>query len=80
MIFEVLINVLCELLAAMMKGYNFVSLPLDAIAVLGEFCQYGAYIVGADLMLIFCSSVVFWMTVKGSVGLLLFLWRLLPFT
>ena len=80
MIFEGLIAILCELIVGALGAFNMVSLPVNMIQALGAFCSYGAYIVGADLLLIFCSSVLLWMTIKGTLGLVLFIWRLLPFT
>lgn len=80
MIFEALINILCELIIGAMSAFNMVTLPVNLIQALGAFCSYGAYIVGADLLLIFCSCVFMWMTIKGVLGLILFIWRLLPLT
>lgn len=80
MIFEALINILCELIVAALSGFNLVTLPVNLIQALGAFCSYGAYIVGADLLLVFCSCVLLWMSIKGVLGLILFIWRLLPLT
>lgn len=80
MIFEGLINILCELIVVAMNGFNLVALPVNVIEALGAFCSYGAYIVGADLLLVFCSCVLGWATIKGGLGLILFIWRLLPLT
>ena len=80
MIFEALINILCELIVGALEGFNLVTLPVNLIQALGAFCSYGAYIVGADLLLVFCSCVLMWMSIKAVVGLVLFIWRLLPLT
>lgn len=80
MIFEALINVLCGLIVGLLNGFNLVALPVNLIQALGSFCSYGAYIVGVDLLLVFCSCVLMWATIKGVLGLVLFIWRLLPLT
>lgn len=80
MIFEIPINLLCRLIVTALEGLNLVTLPVNAIQALGAFCAYGSHVVGADLLLIFCSCVLGWAVVKGTLGLLLFIWRLLPFT
>ena len=80
MIFEPLINLLTNLVVEAMQGFNLVTVPVNAIEALGTFCAYGNAIVGADLMLIFASTVLAWMTIKAGLGLILFIWRLLPFT
>lgn len=80
MIFEALISILCELIVGALEGFNLVTLPVNLIQALGAFCSYGAYIVGADLLLVFCSCVLMWMSIKAVVGLVLFIWRLLPLT
>lgn len=80
MIFEGLINILCGLIVGVLQGFNMVTLPVNLIQALGAFCSYGAYIVGADLLLIFASCVLMWMTIKSVLGIILFIWRLLPLT
>lgn len=80
MIFEIPINLLCGLIVRALEGLNLVALPVNAIQALGAFCAYGSHVVGADLLLIFCSCVLGWAVLKGTLGLLLFIWRLLPLT
>ena len=80
MIFETLIDYFVSLLSLAIDGFHAVSLPFDLISALGTVVSYGSFVVGADLMLIFCSCVVGWLTLKISVGIIIFVWRLLPFT
>lgn len=80
MIFEGLINLLCELLVNALTGFNLVTLPVNLVQALGAFCSYGSYVVGADLLLVFCSCVLGWSGLKAILGIFLFVWRLLPFT
>lgn len=80
MIFEIPINLLCGLIVKVLEGINLVTLPVNAIQALGAFCAYGSHVVGADLLLIFSSCVLGWAVLKATLGLLLFIWRLLPLT
>lgn len=80
MIFEWFTDMLIEVLGFGVVGCQAVGLPLQAIDTLSLFCGYGAWVVGADLMLIFASMVLFWSMVKVGLGTILFIWRLLPFT
>ena len=57
-----------------------VNLTTDTLHVIGEFCGIASWIVGADLLYLIGGCIVFWFTVKITVGILLFVWRLLPFT
>ncbi|MCC8024313.1 MAG: hypothetical protein LIP16_03295 [Clostridium sp.] len=57
-----------------------VTLPVDMINVLASILGYGNWIVGVDLLLVFAACVYFWTMTKLSIGLLLFIWRLLPLT
>lgn len=80
MIFEVLINLLCDLIVGSLNAFNYVALPVNLIQALGTFCSYGSYVVGADLLLTFSACVLGWAVIKGTLGLILFIWRLLPLT
>jgi len=80
MIIEFFLDIICDLLVGGFHGAAFVSIPHEAIFVLATFTGYGNYIVGSDLLLVFCGVIAFWMTIKLFVGLVLFVWRLIPFT
>lgn len=62
-------------LSGLVFAYN--SAPLS---VIGEFCSVGSWLIGSDLLFIVGGSIVFWFGVKTTVGIVLFIWRLLPFT
>lgn len=80
MIVEFFCNIIVALLTGAINGLSVVTLPVDLVGALSAFIGYGNAIVGVDLLLIFAASVSLWMTAKLSVGVLLFVWRLLPFT
>lgn len=80
MIVEGLVDFALMLIEGLFSGLQLVSLPTDILTALLDFLCYGTWVVGADLMGIFIASVVAWMGIKFSVGLVLFIWRLLPLT
>lgn len=80
MILEGLINMFVSFLLALLDTLSILTLPLDMITVLHEFCVYGSYVVGSDLLMLFASLVFMWTTAKLAVGIGIRLWELLPFT
>ena len=50
------------------------------IGALATCVQYGQYIMGADLFLAVLASAMFWIGLKATAGLLIFIWKLLPLT
>lgn len=80
MIVETLIGLFCGLLDGMLNAVSLVSIPIEGISVLATVTGYGSYVVGADLLLTFAGCVSAWMLLKLTVGIGLFIWRLLPLT
>lgn len=80
MIQESLIQWVCDLLISACSVFEFINLPIDAINVLTTLLAYGVWVVGSDILLLFSGSVLLWFGVKSSLGLLVWLWKLLPFT
>lgn len=80
MIFGSMIDLLTNALGLLLGSVDALSLPTDGIQAIATFSAYGSWVVGSDLLLVFASSVFFWMTLKLTLGAFLFVWRLLPFT
>lgn len=80
MILEALISLFCSFILGLLDLISVVSLPLDAITVLQQFCVYGSYVVGSDLLMLFASVVFTWTAAKLSVGLAIRVWEMLPLT
>ena len=80
MILETIINIFCVMLDGLLSGFELVQIPKQGIEALATVTAYGSYVVGADLLLCFASVVATWMLIKITVGVGLFLWRLLPLT
>ncbi len=80
MIVEFFINMFVAFLDTLISAVSMVTLPIDMISALSTVSAYGSWVVGSDLLLIFATCVFTWTTVKIGIGLVLFVWRLLPFT
>ncbi|MGC6178118.1 hypothetical protein [Bacteroides xylanolyticus] len=80
MIIEFFINMFVAFLDTLISAVSMVTLPIDMISALSTVSAYGSWIVGSDLLLIFATCVFTWTTIKIGIGLVLFVWRLLPFT
>lgn len=46
---------------------------------LGEIAGFGIWVIGDDMWLIFMTSITAWLTFKMTWGIVLFIYRLLPF-
>lgn len=80
MIIEMMFNVFVGLMRATIGGSMGITLPVGLVAPLGQVAKYGSYVVGSDLLLSVCVCVFAWMTVRLTAGLIIFVWKLLPFT
>lgn len=80
MIIEFFINTFVAFLDVLIGAVSMVTLPIDMISAITTVSAYGSWVVGSDLLLIFATCVFTWTTVKLGMGLVLFVWRLLPFT
>lgn len=80
MIGETLIDLFFSILRAAFSGLEIVGLPYQAINALTTIMSYGIWIVGADIMVLFSSMIVGWWAVKLAVGLVVWIWELLPLT
>ena len=80
MIVETVFSWACTFFQGLFSLFQIVDLPVNFIDVLLDILCYGVWVVGADLIAIILSNVVFWLTLKYQIGLIVWLWRLLPFT
>lgn len=70
----------CKLLLSLIPSFAIAtSNPIDLKPLLEVTC-FGVWVVGADLMALILSSVFIWFTTKLTLGLILWIWDLLPFT
>lgn len=78
MIVEGIVDLFFATLSQAFLGLEIVGLPLQYINALQTILVYGTWVVGADIMAIFVAMVVGWWSIKLSVGLVVWLWELIP--
>lgn len=76
-----MINGILELTKNLILGgldvIDSLGLPTDLILAFANYTGYGVWFIGADLCLKIAASIVFWIGLKLSLGLALFIWRLI---
>lgn len=80
MIIEFLINGVVSLFSGLISAVSLVSLPSDLITSLSTVISYGSWIVGSDLMLTFATCIYVWTGLRITIGLVTFIWKMLPLT
>lgn len=80
MIIETLVQTFTSAICVLISTCGVLSLPIDLIKTLQAITCYGAFVVGSDILLIFCGIVSFWLLAKIPLGLFIFIWKLLPLT
>ena len=80
MIIETVFHWACNLIVGFFSVFEFINLPLDVISTLYTILCYGVWVVGSDVILLFTSSVMLWVSFKATVGLAIWLYKLLPLT
>lgn len=80
MIVENTIDLFFSILRMAFQGMEVIGLPLQVINTLQTILVYGIWIVGADIMAIFVALIVSWWAIKLTVGVVIWLWELLPLT
>lgn len=80
MIGEALISLCLGIFRLLFGTLEFIQLPTQIISTLGTILVYGNWVVGVDILSLFVASVVFWWGVHLSIGLAVWLWKMLPLT
>ena len=80
MIVESVVDLFFSVLSTAFAGFEIIGLPYQFINTLATILTYGTWIVGADIMALFVGNIVGWWIIKFTIGLVLFLWELLPLT
>ena len=80
MIVEGLLDLFALLFQGALSGIEILTLPLDLMNFLQDILCYGIWVIGFDMMALVISSVLGWWVVKATVGLVIFIWKLLPLT
>ena len=79
MILESVTGLACRILYTLFSTLEVVSLPIDLISTLATILQYGTWVVGADILLLFTGSVALWWGVKASLGIAIWVYEHIPF-
>ena len=80
MIVESIVDLFFASLSQAFLGLEIVGLPLQYINTIQTIIVYGTWIVGADIIAIFVAMIATWWTTKFVIGLVIWVWELLPFT
>ena len=80
MIGETLIDLFFSVLTGLFSTFEVFNLPTQLISSLETIISYGVWVVGADILILFVGSVVFWWGVHLSIGLAVWVWEHLPLT
>ncbi len=75
-----LIDLVCNILKGLLSLADKLNIPTDAINVIGQITKYGCWIVGADFMALFFGVVIAMYSIKFSIGVIEWLWKMLPLT
>lgn len=79
MISEGIISFCCGIIEHFILALDFISLPFDVINTLTTILQFGVWVVGADILLLFTGSLTLWWGAKLSIGVALWLYEKIPF-
>lgn len=80
MITEFLLNIIISYIMAIIDALgSIVTIPLDLVTVLNTIWGYGCFVLGSDLFVFCMSYLIFWFGVRFTIGLVVFIWHLIPF-
>lgn len=75
-----LLNLTRSIISVALNGLGVLPWPPALFGVLADITGFGVWVLGSDLILAFTAAVVFWIVLKMSLGVIIFIWRLLPLT
>lgn len=78
MIIESICSFACSLLYGLFSTLEVISLPIHLINTLTAILQYGTWVVGSDILLLFAGSVCLWWGVKASIGVGIWVYEHIP--
>lgn len=75
-----LMEIITDLLLSLFSGMATVGIDTSFINVLNSILCYGIWVIGPDVFALVISTVVSWWAIKFSIGVVLWVWELLPLT
>lgn len=79
MIIMALFKILTSTIEIILTPIALMELPINLIDTMASITAYGSWIIGSDLLVIVIGSILLWSTIKITVGIVLFIYRLIPF-
>lgn len=81
MIIELLVSFFCTIIIGAINTISFtISLPLNIAYSISNYTGFFTFLIGNDLVLALIGTITFWFVVRTGFGIVLFIWRLIPFT
>lgn len=77
MIIQSIIDMMVGLLCGLFDNINMPDLPFDLLSPLAEISGFGMWVLGKDLFLMMIASFMFWLTLKLTVGIVLWEYNLI---
>lgn len=79
MIVEFFLNIIVGFITTGINGLgSVITLPVNMITVLFDIWGYGTFILGSDLFVLCMASFFFWFMARFTIGLITFIWHLIP--
>ena len=79
MIGESILSIGLSILRFIFGSFEVFKIPFDAVYVLYEIMCYGTWVVGSDILLLCTGCISFWIGVRLSTGLAVWIYEHLPF-
>lgn len=80
MIIESIVNFLLLIPNLILDTVSITQLPIVSFSVIGEVLGYFSFYIGNDILLAIFATVTFWVGLKSTLGLMLFIYKLIPLT
>jgi uncharacterized membrane protein len=73
---DIVVNIICTALNAL----EIFSVPVGFVSAIINTVQYGSYVCGKEILVIAFGSIMSWILIRSTVGIAVFVWKLLPLT
>lgn len=80
MIIQILVDFCCNIILGLFSGFELLNFPVEMMGPFFNIMELGVWVIGGDVLGMFFASVLFWWGIKGTIGLALWIYKLLPFT
>lgn len=77
MIIQAIIDMAVSLLCGLFDNVNMPDLPFELLEPIGDIVGVGMWVIGKDLFLMMIGSFMFWITLKLTLGIILWAYNLI---